>query len=325
MRKKRKRYINEDPELSALIGPDIENDLIEEASGDAKDDADEAAEDASGTAAANSLTVYFKEIARHKLLTAREEIELARALQAGDKQARDRLVESNLRLVASIAKQYQDKGLSFQDLIQEGSLGLMRAAEKFDPSRGYRFSTYATWWIRQAITRALSDKSRTIRVPVHVGETMGKLRKSAQKFHVKYGRRPTLAELARVADMPEEKVRFIIASFAPLKSLDAKVIADSDLELADLIESAVPLPEEAASEKLLQTKLRALLSKLSPSEQKVISWRFALAGGQPLTLEQIASRMRISRERVRQIEFLAMRKLEELPESRQLLDDIDKN
>ena len=271
----------------------------------------------------DSLSAYFKEIGRHRLLTAREEIELTRAMHAGDVSAKRRLIQCNLRLVVSIAKRYQNKGLSFQDLIQEGSCGLMRAAEKFDPERGFKFSTYATWWIRQAITRALADKGRTIRVPVHVGETMSKLRQAANTFFKEHSRPPTIKELSRASGIAENKVALTISSFVPLKSLDGKVFVDSDLLVADLIQATHPLPEEKASEEMLRSQCEVLLSCLSANERKVIELHYGLFQRARLTFAEIARQMNLSREGVRQLELSALRKLEQQPQARRLLDDLN--
>lgn len=273
----------------------------------------------------DSLKAYLKEIGRHKLLSAREEIELTRRMQEGDTEARRRLIQANLRLVVSIARRYQNRGLSFQDLIQEGSLGLMRAVEKFDPSRGFKFSTYATWWIRQGVTRALADKGRTIRVPVHVNETVSKLRRIARAFWIANARSPTVDELASLSGLPAEKVRLAIGAFRDPQSLDSVIYSDSDLVLGDVIaDNQSRKPEQVAHDKVLEEKCRELLSKLSKTERAVIEMRFGLRhlpGG--ATLQEIARELNFSRERVRQIELSALSKLKDEPAARWLLDDLE--
>lgn len=289
------------------------------------DEEEEATEGIETSDYSDSLKVYLQEIGRHKLLSAREEIELTRRMKEGDQEARRRLIQANLRLVVSIAKRYQNRGLSFQDLIQEGSLGLMRAAEKFDPARGFKFSTYATWWIRQAVTRALADKGRTIRVPVHVNETVNKLRRVARAFWLSHARHPSVEELAQAAGLSADKVRLTIGAFRDPQSLDSVIYPDSDLILGDLIaDSQSRKPEQAASDKVLEEKCEELLSKLSNTERAVIEMRFGLRdlpGG--ATLQEIARELHFSRERVRQIELSALAKLRTVPAARWLLDDLE--
>jgi RNA polymerase primary sigma factor len=259
----------------------------------------------------DSTKTYLREIGRHKLLTGREEIELARSAKLGDPRARQRLIQSNLRLVVSIARKYINRGLTFQDLIQEGSLGLIRAVEKFDPEKGFKFSTYATWWVRQAITRALADKSRAIRVPVHMNERLSKLRKVIRQQREKLGRAPNLDELVAATGMDKTKLQQILGASKNLLSLDSVYREGFDSTLGDMLEDETPSrqPEESASENLLSRDIDNLLSQLAPQERDVIALRFGLQNGMPLTLEESGKRLGYSRERVRQIEFKAMKKL----------------
>lgn len=271
----------------------------------------------------DSLKAYLKEIGRHKLLSAREEIELSRRMKEGDREARRRLIQANLRLVVSIARRYQNRGLSFQDLIQEGSLGLIRAVEKFDPGRGFKFSTYATWWIRQGVTRALADKGRIIRVPVHVNETISKLRQAARSFRMANSRNPTMEELARQAQLPLAKVLLAAGACQNLQSLDNLVSSDSDMVLGDLIaDSQSHKPEDLASNKVLKEKCDQLLAKLSEVERAVIELRFGLVDPGGLTLQETARLLNLSRERVRQIQLSALAKLKDEPAARWLMDDL---
>jgi RNA polymerase primary sigma factor len=272
----------------------------------------------------DSLRVYLREIGRHRLLNGTEEIELGRAVRDGNLEARRRLIQSNLRLVVSIAKRYTNRGLSFQDLIQEGGVGLIRAVEKFDPERGYKFSTYATWWIRQAITRALADKSRGIRVPVHVGESMSKLRKLVRLMVDELGRKPTMDEIVERSGLPREKVMLTIGAFRELVSLDAKLKDESDTLLAEMIEDrSLPTPERVAEEGLLTIQVNNLLSRLSNREQDIIKLRYGLACEPPKSLEELSQLLGVSRERVRQIECRALKKLRKDHKARDLMDNLN--
>jgi len=263
-----------------------------------------------GSTEDDSVRIYLKEIARHKLLSGREEIELARAIRNGDEFARRRLIQANLRLVVSIAKRYKNHGLSFQDLVQEGSLGLMRAVEKFDPEKGNKFSTYATWWIRQAVTRALANKSRTIRVPVHMNEVINKLRKAARDIAQELGRVATPDELSELSGISRDKVMLAFGSAKVPLSLDSLCGEDSDSTLADLIEDEDgTLPDEVAAAKLLTGHLSDVLAELSDREKEIIQLRYGLNSNRSFSLEELGKTLHMSREQVRQIELKAMQKL----------------
>jgi RNA polymerase primary sigma factor len=258
----------------------------------------------------DSVKTYLREISRHKLLNGREEIELARAIRNGDKVARRKLIQANLRLVVSIAKRYTNHGLSFQDLIQEGSLGLIRAVEKFDPEKGNKFSTYATWWIRQAVTRALANKSRTIRVPVHMNDVINKLRKVVRLLAQELGRRPTMEELVESSGLEKEKVQLAFSASKTLLSLDAACGEESDNTLSDLIQDDhIASPDEAAATQLLSTHVDELLGHLTARERDVITLRYGLQTDRSLSLEELGRVLGLTRERVRQIEMKAMQKL----------------
>jgi len=253
---------------------------------------------------------YLKEIGRHKLLSGSDEIELARAAKAGSEVAKNKLAQSNLRLVVSIAKKYANHGLSLQDLIQEGNLGLLKAVEKFDPERGYKFSTYATWWIRQGITRALADKSRTIRVPVHVNEAIAKVRKVVRKLAEDLGRRPSVAEIIEASGLPQKKVLQAFQADRNMISLDVFLSEDSDTTLGDMLEDdSAARPEERAEQVLLTQQVNEMLQSLTSWERDVVRLRFGLTDGNSRTLEQCAQALNVSRERVRQLELKALKKL----------------
>lgn len=272
--------------------------------------AEESIDEAGAARSEDSVQVYLRAIGRVKLLSATEEIELARRISQGDQLAKKRLVQANLRLVVSVAKKYQGRGLPFLDLIQEGNLGLIRAAEKFDPERGYKFSTYATWWIRQGITRALADKSRTIRVPVHMVETINQLRKTTRKLSQELGRRPGLEDLAKAMNCSLTKVKEILAANRTPISLDTPLGEDEDNSLADLVQDEnTTLPEVSTTSSLLASDIRGVLSTLTPREREIIVLRYGLKDGRQRTLEQVGKLVGITRERTRQIELKALRAL----------------
>jgi len=258
----------------------------------------------------DSVRLYLREIGRIQLLKPDEEIELARKILQGDMIAKRKLVQANLRLVVSIAKKYIGRGLSFLDLIQEGNLGLIRASEKFDHERGYKFSTYATWWIRQAITRALADKSRTIRVPVHMVETINKLKKITRQLAQELNRKPTEQELAHAMDVSIAKLHEIIKAAKEPISLETPIGKEEDSRLGDFIEDAeTDRPETTVTHELLRQDLAKMLNELTPRERDVLRLRFGLDDGRQRTLEEVGQLFAVTRERVRQIEFKALRKL----------------
>lgn len=272
----------------------------------------------------DSVQLYLRAIGRIKLLSASEEIELARRIQIGDELAKKRLVQANLRLVVSIAKKYQGRGLPFLDLIQEGNLGLIRAAEKFDPERGYKFSTYATWWIRQGITRALADKSRTIRVPVHMVETINVLRKTTRKLSQELNRRPSMEELAKAMGVSLAKIKDILAANRVPVSLDTPYGEDEDNSLGELVEDESSTPPEVSAESILMADdIRGVLSTLTPREREILILRYGLKDGQQRTLEQVGKLVGITRERTRQIELKALRALRQSDITTKLRDYLD--
>ncbi len=282
--------------------------------------------EAAGDAVAidDPVKVYLKEIGRVPLLSPEEEIELSIKIAEGDERARKRLSEANLRLVVSIAKRYVGRGMQFLDLIQEGNLGLIKAVEKFDYTKGFKFSTYATWWIRQAITRAIADQARTIRIPVHMVETINKVKKVSSQLLHKNGHEPTAEEIAVELDMPPEKVREIMRVAQEPVSLETPIGEEEDSHLGDFIpDDEAPAPADAASHLLLKEQLRDVLNTLTPREEKVLSLRFGLEDGRPRTLEEVGKEFDVTRERIRQIEAKALRKLRHPSRSKKLKDFLD--
>ena len=277
-----------------------------------------------GIATDDPVRMYLKEIGKVPLLSAEEELEIAQRMAAGDEEARKKLSESNLRLVVSIAKRYVGRGMQFLDLIQEGNLGLIKAVEKFDYSKGYKFSTYATWWIRQAITRAIADQARTIRIPVHMVETINKLIRVSRQLLQEYGREPTPAEIAKEMGISEEKVREITKIAQEPVSLETPIGEEEDSHLGDFIpDDDAPAPAEAAAFTLLKEQLMSVLSTLTPREEMVLKLRFGLEDGRARTLEEVGREFKVTRERIRQIEAKALRKLRHPSRSRKLKDSID--
>jgi len=267
------------------------------------------------------VRMYLREIGKVPLLDASQEVTLAQEIEKGSEKARAKLIESNLRLVVSIAKKYIGRGLSFLDLIQEGNQGLMRAVEKFDWQRGFKFSTYATWWIRQAITRAIADQARTIRIPVHMVETMNRVFKVSRQLSQKLGHEPTVTELAKATDLPEEKINEIFRISQNTTSLAAPVGEEQDSFLGDFIEDVTsPSPYEETSRELLKESIGDVLKTLDEREAKVLELRFGLAGEPPKTLEEVGKIFNVTRERIRQIEAKALRKLRH-PSRRKKLQD----
>ena len=279
---------------------------------------------ADGVSIDDPVKVYLKEIGRVPLLTPDEEVDLAVRITNGDEAAKKRLSEANLRLVVSIAKRYLGRGMQFLDLIQEGNLGLIKAVEKFDYTKGFKFSTYATWWIRQAITRAIADQARTIRSPVHMVETINKVKKvSSQLLHAN-GREPSAEEIAEELDMPVDKVREIMRVAQEPVSLETPIGEEEDSHLGDFIpDDDAPAPADAASHTLLKETLGSVLDSLTPREEKVLRLRFGLEDGRSRTLEEVGKEFNVTRERIRQIEAKALRKLRHPSRSKKLKDFLD--
>lgn len=277
-----------------------------------------------GIAIDDPVKIYLKEIGRVPLLTAEEEIELATRMAQGDKHARKRLSEANLRLVVSIAKRYVGRGMQFLDLIQEGNLGLIKAVEKFDYTKGYKFSTYATWWIRQAITRSIADQARTIRIPVHMVETITKVKKVSSQLLHENGHEPTPQEIADRLGITVDRVREILRISQDPVSLETPIGEEEDSHLGDFIpDEDAPAPAEAASRTLLKEQLSEILGTLTPREEKVLRLRFGLEDGRPRTLEEVGKEFDVTRERIRQIEAKALRKLRHPSRSKKLKDFLD--
>ena len=277
-----------------------------------------------GVSIEDPVRMYLKEIGKVPLLSAEEEIELAKRMEQGDENAKKRLAEANLRLVVSIAKRYVGRGMLFLDLIQEGNLGLIKAVEKFDYRKGYKFSTYATWWIRQAITRAIADQARTIRIPVHMVETINKLIRVSRQLLQELGREPTPEEIAEEMDMPVDHVREILKISQEPVSLETPIGEEEDSHLGDFIQDDnVPVPADAAAFTLLKEQLVEVLGTLTEREQKVLRLRFGLDDGRARTLEEVGKEFNVTRERIRQIEAKALRKLRHPSRSRKLKDYLD--
>lgn len=311
-----------DAKEKMLTAPEAEETEVEEESPAAAEKAKvKAASDKKATVelreiANDSIRLYLCEIGKIPLLSAKEEIDLARRIKKGDQSAKSKLAESNLRLVVSIAKKYIGRGLSFLDLIQEGNIGLFRAVEKFDPDRGFKFSTYATWWIRQAITRAIADQARTIRIPVHMVETINKLTHAQRRLVQELGREPAVEELAAEMGMDVKKVKHILKISQDIVSLEAPVGTEEDSKLGDFIEDDdAVLPQEATNRVLIKENIHEMLQYLSPRERKIIEMRFGLKDGVGHTLEEVGQEFNVTRERIRQIEAKVLQKLKEHPTS----------
>ena len=270
----------------------------------------------------DSVRLYLREIGKIPLLTTEEEADLAQRIVKGDKKAKDKMVESNMRLVVSIAKRYGGRGLDFLDLIQEGNTGLLRAVEKFDPSKGFKFSTYATWWVRQAITRAIADQARTIRIPVHMVETINKVLRTSRKLTSELNREPTNEEIAKELDMEPEKIDYVMRIKQDIASLDASVGRDGDDEdsvLGDFVEDEErDSPEDSAANQILKEQLSEIIATLTEREQKIIRLRFGIGGGRPHTLEEVGAEFDVTRERIRQIEAKALSKLRKNKDTKKL-------
>ena len=270
----------------------------------------------------DSVRLYLREIGKIPLLTAEEEADLAQRIVKGDQKAKNKMVEANMRLVVSIAKRYGGRGLDFLDLIQEGNTGLLRAVDKFDPAKGFKFSTYATWWVRQAITRAIADQARTIRIPVHMVETINKVLRTTRKLTSELNREPTNEEIAKALNIEPEKVDYVMRIKQDIASLDASVGRDGDDEdsvLGDFVEDEErDSPEESASNQILKEQLSEIIATLSDREQKIIRLRFGIGGGKPHTLEEVGAEFDVTRERIRQIEAKALNKLRKNKDTKKL-------
>ena len=270
----------------------------------------------------DSVRLYLREIGKIPLLTPEEEADLAQRIVKGDKKAKDKMVEANMRLVVSIAKRYSGRGLDFLDLIQEGNTGLLRAVEKFDPDKGFKFSTYATWWVRQAITRAIADQARTIRIPVHMVETINKVLRTTRKLTSELNREPTNEEIAKALDMEPDKIDYVMRIKQDIASLDASIGREGDDEdsvLGDFVEDEErDSPEDSAANQILKEQLSEIIATLTDREQKIIRLRFGIGGGRPHTLEEVGAEFDVTRERIRQIEAKALSKLRKNKETKKL-------
>ena len=311
-------------EIVEDFGDDSIDNLDTDAQSGEESKALETALSSEGIAIDDPVKVYLKEIGRVPLLTPEEEINLAVRIKNGDEAAKKRLAEANLRLVVSIAKRYLRRGMQFLDLIQEGNLGLIKAVEKFDYTKGFKFSTYATWWIRQAITRAIADQARTIRIPVHMVETINKVKKVSSQLLHQNGHEPTAEEIAAELDMPTDKVREIMRVAQEPVSLETPIGEEEDSHLGDFIpDDDAPAPQDAASHTLLKEQLADVLDTLTPREEKVLRLRFGLEDGRSRTLEEVGKEFNVTRERIRQIEAKALRKLRHPSRSKKLKDFLD--
>lgn len=310
-----------DDALTKII-PEIEEPSVDELAEEEDEEEEVIKEQYFDDAADDSVRLYLREIGKIPLLTSEEELALAHKVVAGEKRAKDKMAEANMRLVVSIAKRYSGRGLDFLDLIQEGNTGLLRAVEKFDPDKGFKFSTYATWWIRQAITRAIADQARTIRIPVHMVETINKLLRTQRRMTQDMNREPTIEELAKELEMEPEKVEYVIKIKQDITSLDAGVGRDGEEEdsvLRDFIEDEDSVtPEDSATSQLLKEQVKSVLSTLSDREQKIIKMRFGLDNGKSHTLEEVGQEFAVTRERIRQIEAKALAKLRKHKDSKRL-------
>jgi RNA polymerase primary sigma factor len=324
--------LNEDGVVDATLGihdldePDID-DLVQEEEEDITDE-DLLSGNYTDDISDDSVRMYLREIGKIPLLSNDEEMELAKRVLEGDRRAKDRMAEANMRLVVSIAKRYSGRGMDLLDLIQEGNTGLLRAVDKFNPEKGFKFSTYATWWIRQAITRAIADQARTIRIPVHMVETINKLMRTQRKMTQELNREPSNEELAKAMDMDVEKIEHIMKIKQDIASLDAGIGRDGDegedSTLGDFIEDEdTATPEESASMQLLKEKVREALSSLSDRERKILEMRFGLDGTKSHTLEEVGLEFAVTRERIRQIEAKALMKLRKHKDSKKLHEYLD--
>jgi len=303
---------------------DDDDDIVEDPEDEVEEEAEVDLSVPEGVGIDDPVRMYLKEIGRVPLLSADEEIELAKRMEEGDEEAKRRLAEANLRLVVSIAKRYVGRGMLFLDLIQEGNLGLIKAVEKFDYIKGFKFSTYATWWIRQAITRAIADQARTIRIPVHMVETINKLIRVSRQLLQELGREPAPEEIAKVMDIPVERVREIMKIAQEPVSLETPIGEEEDSHLGDFIpDDDAPAPAEAASFILLKEQLEEVLETLTPREEKVLRLRFGLDDGRTRTLEEVGQEFGVTRERIRQIEAKALRKLRHPSRSKKLKDYLE--
>ena len=312
-------------DIDSASPDELENDELKEIEQDARNfDSTENMDkyfSQEGLAIDDPVRMYLKEIGKIPLLTPEREMYLAEQISLGDKKAKDELIEANLRLVVSIAKRHVGKGMYFLDLIQEGNLGLIKAVEKFDYSKGYKFSTYATWWIRQAITRAIADQARTIRIPVHMVETIHKVSRTTRQLLQDLGREPTTDEVAEALGMTADKVREIMKIAQDPVSLETPIGEEEDSHLGDFVEdNDSPAPSDSASYSLLREQLCNILHTLTPREEQVIKLRFGLEDGRPRTLEEVGKKFEITRERIRQIEAKALRKLRHPSRSKTLKD-----